>query len=120
MLVLGAANYGIEVLATAARLFSLGGVLPAGVLALALLARVYVSRDTEKETTATLGVKEGVCVEEEVETDVSCGTQACLDVNSLGVDAALLPATAAAAEAGRLRRRAAAALQNKVFDPGGQ
>ena len=34
--------------------------------------------------------------------------------------AALLPATAAAAEAGRLRRRAAAALQNKVFDPGGQ
>ena len=34
--------------------------------------------------------------------------------------AALLPATAAAAEAGRLRRRAAAALQNKVFDLGGQ
>ena len=110
----------VEVLATAARLFSLGGVLPAGVLALALLAGVCVSRDTEKETTATLGVEEGACEEEVQETDVSCGNQASLDVNPLGADAALLPATAAAAEAGRLRRRAAAALQNKVFDPGGQ
>ena len=95
-------------------------MLPAGVLALALLAGLYVSRDTEKETTAALGVKEGVCVEEEVETDVPCGNQDCLDVNPLGDDVALLPSTAAAAEAGRLRRRAAAVLQNKVFDPGGR
>ena len=64
------------------------------------------------------GVEEGACEEEVEENDVSCERQACLD--PFGVEAALLPATAAAAEAGRLRRRAAAALQNKVFDPGGQ
>ena len=120
VLVLGAADEGMEILTTAARLFSLGGVLPAGVLILALLAGVCVSRDTEKETTATLGVEERVCVEEEEVTDEPCGNQVyCLDVNPLGANATPLPATAAAAEAGRLRRRAAALLQNKIWDPGG-
>ena len=59
-------------------------------------------------------------MEEEEETNVPCGNQACLDVNPHGADVALLLATDAAAEAGRLRRRAAAALQNKVFDPDGR
>ena len=77
----------------------------------------WASRSTGIETTTTLGAEEGVCVEEEEETDALRGNRACPDVNPLGVDAALLPATAAAAEAGRLRRRAAAALQNKVWDP---
>ena len=120
VLVLGAADGGMEVLTTAARLFSLGGVLPAGVITLALLAGVCVSRDAEKETTATLGVEEGVCVEEEEVTDEPGGNQVqYLDVNPLGDNATSLPATAAAAEAGRLRRRAAASLQNKIWDPGG-
>ena len=38
------------------------------------------------------------------------------DVNPPGLDPT--KASAAAAEAGRLRRRASAALQYKVFDPG--
>ena len=79
-----------------------------------------VSRDTEKKTTATLDVEERVCVEEEEVTDEPCGNQVyCLDANPLGANATPLSATAAAAEAGRLRRRAAALLQNKIWDPGG-
>ena len=109
----------MEVLVSAARFSFLGGVLLASVLAFALFVGGCALRDIEKEATATLGVKEGVCVEEEEATDALRGNRACPDVNPLGVDAALLPATAAAAEAGRLRRRAAAALQNKVWDPGG-
>ena len=58
-------------------------------------------------------------MEEEEATDVPGGNQIYLDVNLLGVKAASLPATAAAAEAGRLRRQAAALLQNKIWDPGG-
>ena len=38
------------------------------------------------------------------------------EVNPSGLDPT--KASAAATEAGRLRRRASAALQNKVFDPG--
>ena len=59
-------------------------------------------------------------MEEEEVTDEPCGNQVnYLDVNPLGDNATSLPATAAAAEAGRLRRRAAASLQNKIWDPGG-
>ena len=58
-------------------------------------------------------------MEEKEETNAPCVNQVRLDTNPLGADAALLPATAAAAEAGRLRRRAAALLQNKIWDPGG-
>ena len=91
----------------------------ASVLAFALFVGGGALRDIEKEATATLGVKEGVCVEEEEATDVPGGNQIYLDVNLLGVKAASLPATAAAAEAGRLRRQAAALLQNKIWDPWG-
>ena len=120
VLVLGVADCGIKVLATASRFVFLGGVPSSGFLALALLAGQWALRGAKNESTTTLGVEEGAREEEEEATDVPCGNQACLEVNPLGDDVALLPSTAAAAEAGRLHRRAAAALQNKIFDPGGR
>ena len=56
--------------------------------------------------------------EEEMGKKTSCASSGNRypDVNPLGLDPT--KASAAATEAGRLRRRASAALQHKVFDPG--
>ena len=83
VLVLGVANYGIEVLVAASRFVFLGGVPFSGLLALALLVGQWASRSTEIETTATLGVEEGMCVEEKEETNAPCVNQVCLDINPL-------------------------------------
>ena len=66
---------------------------------------------TTAEAAPALGVEEGGVEEEKEETSGPSG-----DANPPGADAA--SSSSAAAEAGRLRRRASAALQNKVFDPG--
>jgi hypothetical protein len=63
----------------------------------------------------TLGVEEVGEEEEKEETGVPSGTRV-YPVCPPGADAA--SSSSAAAEAGRLRRRASAALQYKVFDPG--
>jgi len=67
------------------------------------------------EATLTLGVEEVGEEEEKEETGVPSGTRV-YPVCPPGADAA--SSSSAAAEAGRLRRRASAALQYKVFDPG--
>ena len=118
-LVLGlwVADWGLVTLFAASRLVCVGcvgGVLPACAIFLAIVAGEYLSRRLHRaEVTPVLGVEEeGDEEEKEEQTDVSSGTRAC----PTGAKAA--PSSAAAAEAGRLRRRASARLQYKVFDPG--
>ena len=80
---------------------------------------IWATRDMPHEVTSTLGVGEGECEEEKEVSDLPSENRSWVDVNSQGVNAARLPATVAAAEAGCLRRVASAMLQNKVWDPGG-
>ena len=121
VLALGMADKGIEVLVASARSVCAGGVSAAGFLSLLLTIGTWASRNASQETTTTPGVEEeGECAEEKEEYDLSSENRPRrADVNSHGVNAARLPATVAAAEAGRLRRAASAMLQNKVWDPGG-
>ena len=120
VLALGMADKGIEVLVASARSVCAGGVSAAGFLSLLLMIGTWALRNASQETTTTLGVEEGECEEEKEEYDLSSENRPRrVDVNSHGVNAARLPATVAAAEAGRLRRVASAMLQNKVWDPGG-
>ena len=118
-LVLGlwVADWGLVTLFAASRLVCVGcvgGVLPACAIFLAIVAGEYLSRRLHRvEVTPVLGVEEEEDEEEkEEQTDVSSGTRAC------PTGAKAVPSSAAAAEAGRLRRRASARLQYKVFDPG--
>ena len=103
------------------RLVCAGGVPLAGscATAIVLIAGEYVSRrlrrEYKAEATLTLGVEEVGEEEEKEETGVPSGTRV-YPVCPPGADAA--SSSSAAAEAGRLRRRASAALQYKVFDPG--
>ena len=90
-----------------------GGMPLACAIFLAIVAGEFLSRRPYgAEVTPMLGVEEEGDEEEKEETDVSSGTRAC------PTGAKAVPSSAAAAEAGRLRRRASARLQYKVFDPG--
>ena len=64
----------------------------------------------------TLGVEEEG-IEEGLEDKCLSSGNRYADVNPSGTDT--MKTSAAAAEAGRLRRRASALQQNKVWDPGG-
>ena len=117
VLVLGAADWGVEALAAVFRLVHLGGVC-AGFTALALVAGECLLRRLRTEETASTLSEEEEEEEEEMGGKTSCASSVnhYPDVNPSGLDPT--KASAAATEAGRLRRRASAALQNKVFDPG--
>ena len=122
VLVCGSVDWGLEVLFPQTfRLVCAGGVPLAGscATAIVLIAGEYVSRrlrrEYKAEATLTLGVEEVGEEEEKEETGVPSGTRV-YPVCPPGADAA--SSSSAAAEAGRLRRRASAALQYKVFDPG--
>ena len=121
-LVLGlwVADWGLVTLFAASRLVCVGcvgGVLPACAIFLAIVAGEYLSRRLHRaEVKPVLGVEEEGDEEEKEETDVSSGTRDYPDACPTGAKAA--PSSVAAAEAGRLRRRASARLQYKVFDPG--
>ena len=106
-------------LVASARLVCAGGVSAAGFLFLFLMLGIWATRDMPHEVTSTLGMGEGECEEEKEVSDLPSENRSWADVNSQGVNAARLPATVAAAEAGRHRRVASAKLQNKVWDPGG-
>lgn len=119
VLVLGAADWGVEALAAVFRLVHLGGVC-SGLTVLALVAgECFLRRLRAEETTPTLGVEvEGEEEEKEEEDVLSCGNRVYPAVNPSGDDVVLFRSVAAA-EAGRQRRKASAVMQFKVFDPGG-
>ena len=118
---LGVVEWGVETLTATPRIVCAGGVPVAATLALALTASEWLSRhrhiDAVPETTLVSGVEEEE-EEEEREKDVLSGNRM-PDAYPPGADVVLCRSVAAT-EAGQLRRRASAVLQNKVFDPGGQ
>ena len=95
------------------------GFILAGVVAFSLFTGELLlrnPRDTPAATTLTLGVEE-VGKEDGLEDKCLSNGNRYADVNPSGTDTT--KTSAAAAEAGRLRRRASALQQNKVWDPGG-
>ena len=97
-----------------------GGFPLAGLVALSLVTGELLSR-SPREITATTATTQGVEVEgKEEEEESRCGpsgNRIFTDVNPSGIETSRT--SVAAAETGRLRRRASALLQNKVWDPGG-
>ena len=111
------ADWGLVTLSAAFRFVCadcVGGMPLACAIFLAIVAGKFLSRRPYgAEVTPMLGVEEeGDEEEKEEQTDVSSGTRVC------PTGAKAVPSSAAAAEADRLRRRASARLQYKVFDPG--
>ena len=117
---LGVIDWSVDEISPLFNLACVGGFLPAGTLAFALMVKASLSR-RQQSTQAIVGVTLGE--EEEEEEEEMGGKTSCAssgnrypEVYPSGLDPT--KASAAATEAGRLRRRASAALQNKVFDPG--
>ena len=116
VLVLWIADWGLVASSVAFRLVCAGGVPFAGAIFLAIAAGEYLlRRSLGAEATPMLGVEEEGDEEEKEDSDVPSGTRV-YPVSPPGAKVAT--SSAAAAEAGRLRRRASACRQYKVFDPG--